>query len=256
MKKAISNSEELNNYYKMINTKLKKYSDMNISHDKIAKYLMPGTQNFSNFISEDDDLKDVDGIEVVLKDIIHDIYGAFKDGLFKKIQNGSIKKFENYMVNESIFNFQTTEEDIHKHERALADIYKVSISYIECIKEDIHLYSVNDDGVMRKVMVFTTEEIEKVKTNILEKLIDSTKNKFYSFKNISDLELGMDKKLQMKDVLDYDKVKALLDKEITEDDIVETIASNVDLNIEVKFQKKTNLNSVDYYLFEIVSGHN
>jgi hypothetical protein len=50
----------------------------------MAKYLAPETQNFNNFISEDDDLKDVDGIDVVLKDIIQDTYAAFKDGLFKK----------------------------------------------------------------------------------------------------------------------------------------------------------------------------
>jgi hypothetical protein len=149
MKKKISNSQELNHYYNLINTKLKKYTDMNIPEERMAKYLAPGTQNFNNFISEDDDLKDVDGIEVVLKDIIQDTYAAFKDGLFKKIKAGAVKKFENYAVNENIFNFETTQSDIKQHERALADIYKTSLSYIDLIRDDIHLYSVNDEGTTR-----------------------------------------------------------------------------------------------------------
>ena len=252
MKKKISNSQELNHYYNLINTKLKKYTDMNIPEEKMAKYLAPGTQNFNNFISEDDDLKDVDGIEVVLKDIIQDTYAAFKDGLFKKIKAGAVKKFENYAVNENIFNFETTQSDIKQHERALADIYKTSLSYIDLIRDDIHLYSVNDEGTTRKVMVFTQKELAKVKENILQKLLDSTKNKYYSFKNISDFELGMDKKVLMQDVLNYDKVKEILNKEITDDDVVETIAANTGLDVEVKFNKKLELNSETYYLFEVV----
>lgn len=254
MKKKISNSKELNHYYNLVNTKLKKYSDMNISPESMAKYLAPGTQNFNNFISEDDDLKDVDGIEVVLKDIIQDTYAAFKDGLFKKIQKGSVQKFENYAINESIFDFETSEEDIKHHEKALADIYKSNLSYINIVRKDIHLYSVNDDGVMKQAIIFTAKELKKVKENILEKLLNSTKNKQYSFKNISDFELGMDKTILLKDIIDYSKLKELLNKQITDDDVVETIAANTGLDIEVKFNKKTTLNSVEYYLFELVSA--
>jgi len=250
MKKKISNSQELNHYYNLINLKLKKYSDMNIPEDKIAKYLSPGTINFNNFISEDDDLKDVDGIEVVLKDIIQDTYAAFKDGLFRKIKSGEITKFENYSINENIFNFDTNDDDIKQHQKALADIYKSSLSYINLLKKDIHLYSVNDEGVVKHVMVFTSTELEKVKNNILNKLIDSTKNKSYSFN-----DSAIDKKIMIKDIINYDKLKELLDKEITEDDVVETIAAaNTGLNVEVKFNKKLELNGETYFLFEIVSA--
>jgi hypothetical protein len=253
MKKKISNSEELNHYYKLINTKLKKYTDMNIPEDKMAKYLAPGTQNFNNFISEDDDLKDVDGIEVVLKDIIQDTYAAFKDGLFKKIKAGAVKKFENYAVNESIFNFETTEEDIRHHEKALADIYKTSLSYIDIIRKDIHLYSVNDEGEVKSVMVFTAEELLKEKENILSALVDSTKNKIYSFNDINAIGFDINKRVNIKEILNYDKVKEILDKEITEDDIVNTIINNeIGYYGDVKFNKKTRLNGKDYFLFEIV----
>jgi hypothetical protein len=252
MKKKISNSQELNHYYNLVNTKLKKYSEMDISPESIAKYLAPGTQNFNNFISEDDDLKDVDGIEVVLKDIIQDTYAAFKDGLFKKIQKGYVKKFENYAINENIFNFETNEEDVKHHQKALADIYKTSLSYIDIIRKDIHLYYVNDEGIIRNVMVFTQEELDKVKENILKELVNSTKNKYYLFNDIHAIGFEINKKIKIEDILNYDKLKGLLNKEITEDDVVETIAANYGgLNLEVKSHKKTNLNSKNYYLFEV-----
>jgi hypothetical protein len=38
------------------------------------------------------------------------------------------------------------------------------------VRDDIHLYSVNDEGTTRKVMVFTQKELEKVKENILQKV--------------------------------------------------------------------------------------
>ena len=123
-KKKISNSEELNKYYKMINTKLKKFSDMNIPVNKIAKYLKPGSENFKKFISDDDELKDVDGIEVVLKDIIQDTLHAFKDGLFKKVKTGMVKKFENLITENILDVSKITKKDEYEHEKALADIYK------------------------------------------------------------------------------------------------------------------------------------
>jgi hypothetical protein len=170
MKKKINNSKELNNYYKMVNTKLQKYSEMNIPVDKVVKYLKPGSDNFKNFISEDDDLKDVDGIEVVLRDIIEDTMHAFKDGLYKKMQQGSVKKFESYATNSSIFTTDITEEDIKEHEMALSDIFSVSLSYIKILKKDMHMYGVSSFGKMMYVMVYSEKQLQKIKENILDYL--------------------------------------------------------------------------------------
>lgn len=252
MKKKISNSQELNHYYNVVNTKLKKYSDMNISPESMVKYLAPGTKNFNNFISEDDDLKDVDGIEVILKDIIQDTYAAFKDGLFKQMQKGVVKKFESYSINENIFDFQTSDEDIRQHEKALADIYKTSLSHIDVANKDINLYSVSDDGVSKLVILFDKDDLNKIKENILKELIGSTKNKYYHFNDIAAIGFEIEKKIELENILNYDKLKDLLNKEITEEDVMETIISNVSgLYYQVKLNKKTNLNSRDYYIFEV-----
>ena len=152
MKKKISNSEELNKYYKLINTKLKKYSDMNIPDSKIAKYLKPGSENFKSFINNDEELKDVDGIETILKDIIEDTYAIYKDKISKK---KIVETYSSFLLESSIIDLNLNIDDKHNHEKALADIYKISISYIEELNPKIHLYSVNDHGIYHKVMILT-----------------------------------------------------------------------------------------------------
>lgn len=244
MKKKITNSKELNNYYKMVNTKLQKYSEMNIPVDKVAKYLKPGSENFKNFISEDDDLKDVDGIEVVLRDIIEDTMHAFKDGLYKKMQQGSVKKFESYATGTNLFKTDITEEDIKEHEMALSDIFSVSLSYIKILKEDMHLYGVTSFGKMKYMMVYSEKQLQKIKENILEYLESTVKNKFYNFS-----DLGVDKKVSLSKYAE--DIKKDLDKEINEEDVIEAIAKNHGLNVEVSYQETKTLNSTKYYLFEV-----
>ena len=251
MKKKITNSQELNNYYKMVNTKLKKFIEMDIPHNKIASYLRPGTQNFKNFISEDDDLKDVDGIDVVLKDIIQDTLHAFKDGLFKKIQNGAVKKFENYVATSAAFDLHLTDEDVKLQEKALCDIYRISLSHVNIKNRQSHLYTINDDGTTRQVMVYSQTQLLAVKEQVLDKLIDSTNNKFYLFK-----ELELNKKIKVGDILDMKMVREELSKAITDEDVIDVISSANGLHLAVKYNKKVSLNGVEYHLFEVVSEQN
>ena len=104
-RKKILNSADLNNYYKMVNDKLKKFSEFNIPVNKIASYLKPGTENFNKFIEEDNELNSIDGIHDVLRDVILDMYHAFKDGLYKRVKS-EVKTFEN-LVADNIFNIST-----------------------------------------------------------------------------------------------------------------------------------------------------
>jgi hypothetical protein len=244
MKKKISNSEELNNYYKMVNNKLKKYSDMNISQDRIASYLKPGTINFTKFISEDDDLKDVDGIEVVLRDIIQDTYAAFKDGLFKKIQSSSVKKFESYLT-ESIFEEkELTEKEIHAHERALADIYKVSISHIECINKLIHVYKIFDNVIKKYAVIYNNDEFLKERNIAVDILVDYYINKMQQ----------LDSRIQIESVIDRENIKKQWDGIITNEDIITSMLRKFEKqNIKINTHKKLDLNSVEYIVFEVES---
>ena len=155
----------------------------------------------------------------------------------------------------------TTDSDVSNHERALADIYRISISSVDLLNKEINLYSVRDDNnIVRKILVYTSEQISKIKEEIVNILLESTKNKHYSFgfNNSEENKVlsPIDKKVPIKDILNYDRLKELLNQMITEDDVVKTIARNTGEkeyeDIEVEFQGKRNLN-MDYYLFEIVS---
>ena len=244
MKKKISNSEELNNYYKMVNTKLKKYSDMNISQDRIASYLKPGTINFTKFISEDDDLKDVDGIEVVLRDIIQDTYAAFKDGLFKKVQKSSVQKFENYLTESIFIEKELTEREIHAHERALADIYKVSISHIECVNKLIHVYEIIENGMKKHAIIYSNDEFVKERNAGVDMVVNHYLNKMQE----------LDSRIQIKNATDRENIKKQWDGIISDEDIVASMLQKFEKqNIKINSHKRINLNSVEYIVFDIES---
>jgi len=244
MKKKISNSEELNNYYKIVNNKLKKYSDMNIPHDRIASYLKPGTINFTKFISEDDDLKDVDGIEIILRDVIQDTYAAFKDGLFRKVAKSSVVKFENYLT-ESIFEEkELTDKEIHAHERALADIYKVSISHIECVNKLIHVYEIIDNGKKIHAIIYNNDEFLKERVIGIETVVEYYINKMQQ----------IDSRIKIKHAIDRENIKKQWDGIITDEDVVTSMLHKFEKqNIKINSHKKINLNSVDYIVFEVES---
>lgn len=249
MKKKINNSEELNNYYNIVNLKLKKYSDMNIQPHKVAKYLKPGSENFFRFINEDDELKDVDGIEIVLKDIIEDTYAAFKDGLFNKIKRGNIKTFESYLFESIINNEEISEEEIHKHERALADIYKISISYIDCIDKKLHLYTVKDDGVIYKVIVYNEEQLKSEREIVSNQLFN------LYIKKVNTIELPIESQVDISDIIDMKILKEeylkWLETNLKNEEVIEAI-TKVDKSLDVSFKSKVELNGNLYYLFEVI----
>lgn len=242
MKKKISSSEELNRYYDLVNKKLKKYSDMDISPNKVVKYLKPGSMNFKKFISDDDDLKDVDGIEVILKDIIDDTYAAFKDGLFKTMKKGMLRKFENYFLTESLFIHNLSKEQIHAHERIIGDYFRISLSYIEIKNKNLHLYKVNDDGKERKISIFSKEELSQVKEDIITNMISSIMDKSYTFKSDN-----VEKKIEVSSFVNNESLIKILAEKVTNEDVIEAISANIDSEINAKYLGT----KLDYYLFEI-----
>jgi len=243
-KKKITNSADLNNYYKMVSDKIKKFSDVNIPYNKIASYLKPGSQNFNDFIEEDNTLKDVEGIHTVVKDVIMDIYHAFKDGLFKRV-NKEVKTFENINA-DGIFNISDVGiKDKHEHEKALADIYGVATSYIELVKKDIHLYSVNHFGTIKKVIVFTTEELDGIKANIVDKLANDIRERV--------TDLLFKKQISLGDLIGQTEINTLISKKISIEDVLEYISQNTGLDVKVKYSNRNELNGINYYLFEVTT---
>jgi hypothetical protein len=169
---------------------------------------------------------------------------AFKDGLYKKMIAGSVKKFESYSTDVNIFKTEINDEDIKEHEMALADIFSVSLSYIKLLKKDFHLYGVTSFNSIIYVMVYSEKQLKKIKENIVDYLESTIKNKFYSFN-----ELGINKKVPLSKYAEG--IKDDLDKKIKEDDVIEAIAKNHGMKVEVVYQETKTLNSTKYYLFKV-----
>ena len=249
-KKKISNSEELNKLYKIINMKIKKFSEMNIPHNKIANYLRPGSENFKEFIKEDEELRNVDGIERVLQDIIEDTYHAFKDGFFKRKKVGEIKTFES-LIAESIYNLEEiTSKNEHEHEKALADIYKVSMSYIDLINKDLHLYYVNDQGNVIKVIIFNKNEVGIIRKNIVQKLCEEIRKR--TTRLLSDKTITLDELIgPAASPENHSDINDIVSAKLTDEDIINHIESNTGLEVKVKHTQKVILNSVEYFVFVV-----
>ena len=242
-RKKITTSEELNKIYSIINLKIKKFSDMNIPHNKIANYLKTGSENFKTFINEDDELKNIDGVERVLQDIIEDTYHAFKDGLFKRKKLGEIKTFES-LITESIYDLtEITPKDKHEHEKALADIYKVSMSYIDLIDDNLHLYYVNDQGETIKVLIFNIDEVNIIRKNIVNKLCEEIRKRT--------TRLLADKIIELGELIGQTEINSMVSAKLTDNDIINHIETNTGLEVNVKHVKKITLNSVEYFVFVV-----
>ena len=242
-RKKITTSEELNKIYSIINLKIKKFSDMNIPHNKIANYLKTGSENFKTFINEDDELKNIDGVERVLQDIIEDTYHAFKDGLFKRKKLGEIKTFES-LITESIYYLtEITPKDKHEHEKALADIYKVSMSYIDLIDDNLHLYYVNDQGETIKVLIFNIDEVNIIRKNIVNKLCEEIRKRT--------TRLLADKIIELGELIGQTEINSMVSAKLTDNDIINHIETNTGLEVNVKHVKKITLNSVEYFVFVV-----
>jgi hypothetical protein len=238
-KKKISNSEELNNYYKLVHTKLKKFTDLDIPKNKLVKYLKPNSTNFKKFIENDAELKDIDNIELILKDILDDTYAVYKDNLSK---NKSIKKFESFT--KDIFDIQTSKEDEIEHEKALADIFSISISYIDLINSKIHLYAIDNNGDLIQSIIFSEKELFSIKDKMVKELCEDLKKR--------NIKLIYNKEILLDDLIDQLEIYNVISDDITLDDVIKTIIEYNGLKAKVSFYNSYVFESEKFYIFDVI----
>ena len=64
--------------------------------------------------------------------------------------------------------------------------------------------------------------------------------------------MDMEKKVLIQNVLNYEKLKEMLNNEISDEDVIEVIAANAGMELNMNINsKKLELNSETYYLFEV-----
>lgn len=168
----IKNSDDANKYYQLINQYIDEYvENWNIKPNNLKSYILGNKSNLLKFL-ERRGLNDVKNINIVLSDVIEDRVSMYND---------SVMTFESFKLLESDeFKILDLRSNIFKgiqkatidHEKILADFFDASLSEIDVVNSDQHLFSFAENNVY----VFSKDEITILKTNILEHIYQKIKD--------------------------------------------------------------------------------
>ena len=235
---SINSREDANKYYQVVNKLVDEYIDKwKIKPTNLKRYLKNGSDKFEKFI-ERNGLRDINGINQVINDVIEDRVHMETDGVLT---------FESFKVFESD-EFKITsiiqclykgigKTDI-KTEKFLADHFDANLSQIDIVDTDRHMFKIsnweNEDIL---VIVYNKDEFDIIKENIKEYLYDEL------LKQQIDLIVGVSLKLNT--VVDKDKFDDDMKFKLTDELITNLINDSLEMNY-TKFEfEKTD----DYYLW-------
>jgi len=219
----IKNTEDANKYYQLVNQYIDEYIDKwKIKPTNLKNYLLGNKSKLVNFL-ERKGLKEVSNIDRVVKDIVEDRVAMFKD---------NVMTFENFKIFESDeFKIVELKQCLYKgvdkstieHEKVLADYWDVSLSQIDPVSPEKHIFKIND----LNVVIFNSGELSIIKENIKEYALNQVFNK-----NLK-LDLGntsIDLEINIKDFIDTEKFKSKIDGELSDVKIKEIVSSILGCN--------------------------
>ena len=187
----INNREDANKYYQQLNELIDDYMDKwKIRPSNLKRYLQPGSERFTKFLNRNN-LKEVNGIDRVLSDVIEDRVNMESDGILK---------FENFKFFESNeYKISNLKETLYKGiekvdlnmEKALADVFDTNLGSIDVIDSSKHLFKINDwNGKDANVLIYSKEDLELIKNNIIDCLYEELKSKKVLLGGIVELSLS------------------------------------------------------------------
>lgn len=175
---SINNREDANKYYQQINELIDDYMDKwKIRPSNLKRYLQPGSERFTKFLHRNN-LKEVNGIDRVLSDVIDDRVNMETDGVLT---------FESFKIFESDeFKVSNLKQALYKGiekadlnmEKVLADVFDTNLGSIDVVNSDKHFFKVNDwNGKDINVLIYSKEDLELIKNNIIDSLYEELKSK-------------------------------------------------------------------------------
>jgi len=220
---SISNREEANKYYQLINNLVDNYIDGHkIRPSRLRSYLKPGSARFNKFL-ERNKLKDIRGAEIILKDIIEDREYMEKDGI---LQFESFHLFESseWKIKELRgCLWKGIEKADLNSEKSIADYFDINLGSVDILDSGKHKFKIedwkNDDWVC---VIYSDEDLEVILENLKDYFWEELSNK--------KVDLGSDIKIDLtqlvkKDsflekiskILDLNKIKEIVSKSLGED---------------------------------------
>lgn len=187
---SIKSREDANKYYQIINELVDDYVEKwKIRPSKLKRYLQPGSERFVKFLKKNN-LDSVDGSSRILQDVIEDRYHMESDG---------VVTFESFKIFESSeFKIQSLKECLYKgidkatlaYEKILADYFDCNLGEIDVLDSDRHKFKINDwQGEDITVIIYSNEDIDIIKENICDHLLDELQNREVELTNSISIKL-------------------------------------------------------------------
>jgi hypothetical protein len=209
---SITNREEANQYYKLVNKLVDEYIDGHkIRPSKLSAYLKPGGQRFNKFL-ERNKLKDITGADRILRDIIEDREHMEKDGVITFESFNLLESSEWKVSNLRECIYKGIEKADLKMEKILADYFDINLGAIDILDSDKHKFSIEDwKNDYWKVVIYSGEEIDVIKNNLVEYLYDDISKK--------EIELTEEVSIKLDNLIDMAKFEEKLLNLLNEDKI-------------------------------------
>ena len=208
----ISNSEDLNKYYKIINELVDNYVEKHkIKPSRLINYLSPGSDKFKKFLMKNQ-LESIKGADIILKDILLDRSGMEEDGVYT---------FESYKYFESNeFKIENLKSCLYKGIDK-ADYFDLNLGDIDVLDADKNKFKINDwQSDDWEVVVYNSEDISIIKNNIIEFIYDKLSQEKLSI--IDNLEI------ELNSLIKKDIYEEKLDKMLSEEKLLEIITTTLD----------------------------
>ena len=196
----ISNKEDANKYYDIINKYIDNYIDnWKIKPSKLYKYLKLDNPKFKSFLKRNG-LSEISGIKRIILDVIEDRKHMELDG---------VMKFERFKLNESFENSKDSPLNLWlispptiEHEKIISDAFNISLGHISNLNENIHLYEIDNFGKKSRIIIFSEDELNLIYKKIEDKAYNFITNKLITIDKIDKIILNHPIKFISKDIID------------------------------------------------------
>ena len=206
----IKNSEDANKYYQLVNEFIDDYIDNHkIRPSKLGKYLR-NSDKLKNFL-ERKGLSSIKNINRVINDVLDDRESMEKDGVltFENFKFFESDEFKIISIRDCIW--KGIEQSSILHEKMIANEFGVSLSSINVIDSEKHIFQVEDIQNDFEVIVFTEVEIQIIRENIKEYIFNKVSNKKVEIEEIPNLDINF----LLNKFIDKDKLESDIDEKIT-----------------------------------------
>ena len=213
----ITNSEEANKYYQVINQFIDEYTEKHkIKPSSLGKYLKNNAK-LAKFM-ERKGLKDIKNVDRVIKDVIDDRISMEKD-LVRTFESFKFLESDEYKIlNMRQCLYKGIDKSNINHEKSLADHFDVSLSHVDIVNSDKHIFKIDSINGDLECVIYTKEELEIIKENMKEYCLEQVFNKSIKLEGI-----GIKLDVNIKEFIDKDKFTNHIDNVLSMIHVVEII---------------------------------